>query len=56
MEKLLHDMNDLTGLFLVIIAFGIGSCAKALAGIHAELRCLHEDFDAIHQAHTIREA
>jgi hypothetical protein len=56
MQTFLHDLNELIGLFLIIIAFGIGSCVKSLAEIKDELVCLHEDFEAIHQAHTIKEA
>jgi hypothetical protein len=56
MDRILHDINDLVGLFLVIIAFGIGSCAKSLASIHAEMECLHEDFNTIHGAHEAKEA
>jgi hypothetical protein len=56
MDRILHDLNDLVGLFLIIIAFGIGSCAKSLANIHAETECLHQDLNAIHGAHEAREA
>jgi hypothetical protein len=56
MQTFLRDMNDLVGLFLVLIGFAIGSCAKSLASIHDELRSLHEDFEALHQAHTVKEA
>jgi hypothetical protein len=56
MDRILHELNDLVGLFLVIIAFGVSSCAKSLARIHAETECLHEDFNDVHQAHDSREA
>ena len=56
MQSFLHDLNDCIGLFLIFIAFGIGSCAKSLAGILREVECLHEDFDALHQAHVVKDA
>jgi hypothetical protein len=56
MANTLHDLNDLVGLFLIIIAFGIGSCAKSLAAIHKEVQCLHDDFETLHGAHGVQEA
>jgi hypothetical protein len=56
MERILHDLNDLIGVFLLIIAFGVGSCAKALADIKRELECLHDDFDSTHGAHVTKDA
>ena len=55
MERSLHDLNDLTGLFPVALAFAVGSCAKSLAGIRAELKCPHEDFETTHGAHEVKE-
>ncbi len=55
MDKILHDLNDLIGLFLIIIAFGIGSCARSLLSIREEIQCLHDDFNTVHHAHETKE-
>lgn len=50
-EKLLADLNHLSGAFLVLIAFSISSCAASLHTIKRELECLHEDYDTVTDAH-----
>jgi hypothetical protein len=54
-EKLLTDLNHLSGLFLVLIAFSISSCAASLHTIKRDLECLHEDYDRVSHAHDILE-
>jgi hypothetical protein len=56
MARILHDLNDLIGVFLFIVCLGVGSCAKALADIKRELECLHDDFDSTHGAHVTKDA
>ena len=50
-EKLLADLNHLSGAFLILIAFGISSCAASLHAIKCDLECLHEDYDRVTMAH-----
>lgn len=54
MTNFLHTLNDLSGAFLLLIAFGVGSCAASLSGLKKEIECLHEDFDTVHNAHEIQ--
>ena len=54
MAALLHCLNNIIGL-LIVIAFGAWSCAQSLIHIGNELKCLHEDFAAIHRAHATRD-
>ena len=46
-----HRLNDFSGLFLLLIALSVSSCAKYLLAIRSDIECLHEDFDKIHSAH-----
>ena len=52
-QHFLDDMNHLSGAFLLIIAFGVSSCASALHAIKRDVECLHEDYDRVTQAHNI---
>jgi hypothetical protein len=49
----LHFLNDMIGLLLVLIAYGVFVCAKFLERIDKNLECLHNDFDAIHNVHEL---
>jgi hypothetical protein len=51
MAKFLKDMNDLSGIFILLIAVFVGWCVSLLAAIKSEIQCLHEDFNTIHDAH-----
>jgi hypothetical protein len=50
-KTFIHDCNDLSGFFLLLISLSIGSCATSLRSIKTEIECLHEDYDATHEAH-----
>jgi hypothetical protein len=51
MAALLKDMNELSGLFLLLIAICAGSCVSLLSVIKSELECLQDDFNAVHDTH-----
>jgi hypothetical protein len=51
MAKFLKDMNDLSGIFILLIAVLAGLCVELLVVIKNELRCLHEDFNTVHDTH-----
>jgi len=51
MSNFLKDLNQLSGLFLLLIAICAGSCISLLAAIKSEIECLHNDFNTIHDTH-----
>jgi len=55
MSSLLKDLNELSGLFLLLIGFAVGSGVRLLAEIKSEVECLHNDFNTIHDTHRRRE-
>jgi hypothetical protein len=55
-ERFISDMNHLSGVFLLIIAFAVSSCAAGIHAVKRELECLHEDYDTVTNAHEILEA
>jgi hypothetical protein len=51
MSTFLKDLNQLSGLFLFLIAICAGSCVSLLTAIKSEIKCLHNDFNTIHDTH-----
>jgi len=51
MGGFLHDLNNMSGALLAIIAITLSSCAKSLYDIHRTLACLHHDFEQVNHAH-----
>ena len=48
MPTFFKDLNDLSGVFLLLVTLLLSRCAYLLAGIKGELECLHQDFNTVH--------
>lgn len=52
-EGFIADMNHLSGVFLLVIAWAGYCCWVGVRRIHSELECLHEDYNRVTHAHDI---
>jgi hypothetical protein len=51
MAKFLKELNDLSGVFILLIAVFVGRCVSLLVEIKSEIQCLHQDFNTVHDTH-----
>ena len=52
----LKELNDYSGVFLMVIAVGVWTAVRMLGAIGAHIECLHEDHEKVTHAHDMENS